>query len=269
MNRNAIYKAYAAVFCRKRFLPWNRMLFHMSLQGMGLLNHETMIASGEHHFLHSYLPRFQSPVIFDVGMNEGIYSEAVLAVAPNATIFAFEPNPKTFHRACARMNEHTNVAVINAACGKTAGRMTLYDYEGSEGTGHASLHPGVIELIHHHKSTQQEVDVVKLDGFADKYDIKYIDLLKVDTEGHESQVLAGAQRLIVENRVGAVHFEFNEMNIVSRSFCKDFVDLLPGFRFYRMLRDGLAPMGEYIPLWWELFAFQNIVALAPQTKLEY
>ena len=35
-----------------------------------------------------------------------------------------------------------------------------------------------------------------------------------------------------------------------------------------MVRDGLAPMGDYIPLWWELFAFQNIVALAPQTKFE-
>jgi len=268
MNHNAIYKAYAAVFCRKRFLKWNRMLFHMSLQGMGLLNYESQNASGERHFLRSYLPTCKSPVVFDVGMNEGIYSEDVLAVAPDATIFAFEPNPKTYQRACARMNEQANVTITNAACGKTAGSMTLYDYEGSEGSGHASLHPGVIELIHHQKSTQVEVDVVVLDDFADKCGIKYIDLLKVDTEGHESQVLAGTKRLIAENRVGAVHFEFNEMNIVSRCFFKDFVDLLPGFRFYRMVRDGLAPMGDYILLWWELFAFQNIVALAPQTKFE-
>jgi hypothetical protein len=51
------------------------------------------------------------------------------------------------------------------------------------------------------------------------------------------------------------------MNVVSRVFMKDFFDLMAGFEFYRTLRDGLMPLGQYSPMKCELFAFQNIVAL--------
>jgi hypothetical protein len=139
--------------------------------------------------------------------------------------------------------------------------MVLYDYAESEGTEHASLHAGVIEQLHKGTSDGRVVDVIDLDTFATEHDIPLIHLLKIDTEGHELEVLKGSLKLLRENRIRAIQFEFNEMNVASRVFAKDFYDLLPNYRFYRMLRDGLVPLGCYSPLWCELFAFQNIVAL--------
>jgi hypothetical protein len=85
-------------------------------------------------------------------------------------------------------------------------------------------------------------------------------LLKIDTEGHEASVLRGARETIAGRRIELVQFEFNAMNVASRTFFKDFVDLLPGYRFYRLLPDGRVPL-RYSPHACEIFAFQNVVAI--------
>ena len=79
-------------------------------------------------------------------------------------------------------------------------------------------------------------------------------------------VLRGASELIKEGRLGIVQFEFNTMNVFSRSFMRDFYQILPGYRFYRIVRDGLIAMGGYNPLMMELFGHQNIVAI-PETQV--
>ena len=91
-------------------------------------------------------------------------------------------------------------------------------------------------------------------------------LLKIDTEGHELEVLKGFEPYIRQNKVDLIHFEFNEMNVASRVFFKDFWEFLPNYDFYRMLQDGLIPIKNYNPVYCEIFAYQNIVA---KLKVEY
>jgi FkbM family methyltransferase len=217
--------------------------------------------SGEHYFLKQCLSSYQNPTVIDVGANEGLYCADVRTTNKDAQVFAFEPHPETYKRLLLHSHGIKNMTSINAACGSTAGQLALYDYAGSAGTGHASLHAGVIEEIHKGMSDQHIVDVIDLDTFASGHGISLIHLLKIDAEGHELEVLKGAANLLREKRIRAIQFEFNEMNVVSRVFFKDFCDLLPNYRFYRMLRYGLVALDPYTPLRCELFAFQNIVAL--------
>ena len=74
-------------------------------------------------------------------------------------------------------------------------------------------------------------------------------------------MLKGAVKTIENNIIDIIQIEFNEMNVVSRTFMKDLVDLLPSFTFYRLMPDGMRPLGEYNPVVYEIFAFQNIVAI--------
>jgi FkbM family methyltransferase len=263
MSRADLLDAYSFLFARKPFYTMNRWLFHASARGLGILNWKNAVASGERNFLRTYLGKIDNPVVVDFGANEGDYSADVLGFAKSGRVFAFEPNPATYSRLFARSRELKSLTPVNAACGSSPGRLQLYDYAGSQGTGHASLYPGVIEKIHKGKSQSVEVDVITLDDFAAGHGISTIDLLKIDVEGHELEVLKGATNLLAQARIKAIHFEFNEMNIVSHVFLKDFMDMLPGYRFNRMLRDGLVELTPYWPIFCELFAFQNIVALSP------
>jgi hypothetical protein len=72
-------------------------------------------------------------------------------------------------------------------------------------------------------------------------------------------VLKGAQKLIESKSINIIAFEFNMMNIVKRVFLKDFINILPGYSFYRLLQDGLIPL-SYNNLQ-EIFAYQNIIAI--------
>jgi FkbM family methyltransferase len=259
--RSVLLDIYAFVFARKYFFKLNRFFFDASIRGLGILNYKNNVVSGEHHFLKKYLSSCQNPTVVDVGANEGVYSVDVWAVNRDAHVFAFEPHPQTYARLLAYSSGQKNITAINAACGSEAGQLVLYDYAGSAGSGHASLHAGVIEGIHKGESDQHIVDVIDLDTFAMNHGISLIHLLKIDAEGHELEVLKGAANLLRESRIRAIQLEFNEMNVISGVFFKGFCDLLPNYKFYRMLRDGLVALDPYSPLRCELFAFQNIVAM--------
>ena len=150
---------------------------------------------------------------------------------------------------------------FNVGVGDSNGEISLYDYADNDGSTHASLYQEVIEGIHHSKAIEHKVKIIKLSDFVTEHGIDYIDLLKIDTEGNEMQVLLGLKDFIAEGKVGTIHFEFNEMNVISRVFFKDYFDLLPNYDFYRLLPNGMLPIKRYIPIDCEIFAYQNIVAI--------
>lgn len=66
-------------------------------------------------------------------------------------------------------------------------------------------------MVPHENASASTVRVVPLDQEAARLGIERIDLIKIDVEGYESKVLAGATRLLRERRIGAILCEFNEM----------------------------------------------------------
>ena len=46
-----------------------------------------------------------------------------------------------------------------------------------------------------------------IDNFCEKKKIKYIDLLKIDSEGHEEFILKGSKDLFKKNRVNVIYLE--------------------------------------------------------------
>ena len=69
------------------------------------------------------------------------------------------------------------------------------------------------------------------------------------------------KKLIKENSIEAIQFEFNQMNIQSRTFFKDFMDILDGYTFFRITSFGLIPLDNYSPIKNEIFAYQNIFSI--------
>ena len=256
----SIIRLYRFLFARKLFFRWNRLLYRCSLSGLGVLNYENGKVSGEERFLKDLLYRGRKEVIVDVGANVGNYSRKVLEINPAATVYAFEPHPKNFSRLISNIKDASFFAV-NAGVGGNDNVMTLYDYADRDGSSHASLYKDVIEGIHKQKSVEHKVRVVTLDSFFSDKQIDRIDLLKIDTEGNELDVLNGAENLLKRKIINAIHFEFNEMNAVSRTFFRDFFRRLTDYDFYRLLPDGMLEIKDYSPIFCEIFAYQNIVAI--------
>jgi FkbM family methyltransferase len=160
----------------------------------------------------------------------------------------------------------------NLGCAAEPGQLILYDYRAGDGDGggstHASLSHGAIVRGSDQPTSETPVEVVTLDNFCRQMNISNIRLLKIDTEGFELEVLKGAKDLISRQAIEIVQFEFNEMNPYTRVFLRDFIEILPGYRLYRLLPAGLLPLEPYVPLEHELFAFQNVIAVRRDVQFD-
>jgi FkbM family methyltransferase len=256
-----LVRLYRIVFARRAFLKLNRLLFRLSLSGMGILNYENDKVTGERHFLRSTLVSMShaSPCVVDVGANKGAYAARVSEINPQVRVLAFEPHPLTFK--ALQESVPDNVKTFNKAVGAAEGELELFDYCDADGSEHASIYKDVIESIHGRKSLSHTVEMVTLDAILKAENIARVDLLKIDTEGNELDVLRGAIEHISGGKIDVIHFEFNEMSVISRTFFKDIWDFLDGYDFYRLLPAGMYRLEKYEPLFCELFAFQNVVAI--------
>lgn len=258
---STIYKVYAYVFGRVLFVKMNKFLYQISLRGLGILNFQGDYLIGENAWIKNYLKDKKKPIVLDVGANVGNYSKTIFEVNQNAKVLAFEPHPSTFKKLMNNI-KFENFQAFNVGVGNSEGTLELYDYDTKDGSSHASLYKDVIKDLHKGNPISHSVEIITLDKLLNNQNITEIDLLKIDTEGNEYNVLLGIQSFLEKNKIQAIHMEFNEMNIVSKSSFKDFWDLLSNYNFYRILPGGgLLPIKNYSPIMTEIYAFQNIVAI--------
>jgi len=230
---------------------------------MGVSGYVESNLNGEDFLLRSILKKTDNFVILDVGANVGNYSNNAKLFSPSAQIYAFEPHPKTFQLLQIESFNHGYTA-LNLGCSDSRGEFELYDYQESDSCGseHASFFAEVFQDIYRSATKCWKVQVTTIDDFVKDRGISEIGLLKIDTEGNEYKVLQGARRSIQEGKINVIQFEFSHLNVVNRVFLKDFFDILHNnYSLYRLLPDGLAPLENYTPLSYEIFGYQNIVAV--------
>jgi FkbM family methyltransferase len=136
-------------------------------------------------------------LVVDAGANVGWFT---LLAAKNAKqVWAFEPEPSNFEllRRSIALNGYTNVEARQLAVSATDGEIALWLSEYSTG-----LH----STVRQSGSRKVTVACQRLDSlFPDAH----IGLLKIDVEGAEPEVLAGASRLIATGRIDAIVMEWN------------------------------------------------------------
>lgn len=258
--KRVLYTVYAYIFGNRIFLYFNKLLFQLSLRGMGILNHYNHTISGEKNFLNKILPKYNPNLIFDVGANVGNYTLAVLN-KNKCNIYAFEPNPPTADRLSNNLAPFKQVQVIELGMSDIVGEADIFDRDEQESTSQASLYREVFVSTERKEIKSTKIKLTTIDTFCNEKNIDKISLLKIDTEGNEYRILQGSRQLISEKRIDIIHFEFNSMNIASRVYFKDFKMLLQEYNFYRLLPFSLLKIDYNNPIEYELFAFQNIIAI--------
>lgn len=246
--------------------PLHERLHHAALVGMNYGGGSITESSGERAALRhaaSLLRDEGSPVIFDVGAHYGSFTKAALAeFGDRATVHAFEPS------AAARA-----VFETNRLGALQSGRAVLLPFGLAANKGAARLHAPVegwsIATLHADAFADrrgamkaEDVELRTMDEYCSHAGIERVHYLKLDTEGHELEVLRGAGRMLAEGRVDMVQFEFGEADLFSRVFFRDLHALLaPRYALHRILSGGLWPIDAYKPEL-EIFRTANYLAIA-------
>jgi len=125
-------------------------------------------------------------LVADVGANIGLFS-LYAACLGSKKIYAFEPVKGTFAELKKNISSNSfsnKIVAVNKAVGNKKGSVSIYfNYDVD---GRSSL-----DFLND-KSRSQKVQVILLDDFFKNK----VDFIKIDTEGHEEQVLLGAKRII-------------------------------------------------------------------------
>lgn len=242
---------------RQRFQGLYRRAHNLALTGLNY-GYADPVLNGEYAFLDRISKTWdENPVVLDVGAFHGAWSAAVLERASSATVHAFEPVPKSFAMLATNLDKMAEVHMC--AVGATAGNAEMF---APAAVGElASLHARDLSSFSLAPESIGVVPVRTLDDFSAERGITHIDLVKLDTEGHELSVLAGAARLLETGAIDALQFEFGGASLDARVFLRDIVGTLrPTYEVFRVLRDGLelVRMDERE----EIFTYANFVALS-------
>jgi FkbM family methyltransferase len=232
-----VYARFQMLTARKAFQPGFRVLRSIAASGMNYQpGHFT--TSGELAVLER-IRASGTPVdtIVDVGANIGEWSLAATEIFPEATVYSFEPASDTFEELERRLRGRRVIAV-HGALSDMSGTRTLRSVPGMSWM--SSLEELDLTRLNVEASETEDVPCFTLDEFCATHGLDSIDILKIDTEGHELAVLHGARGLLDTASVGYIQFELGAANLDTRTFLKDFVTLLGSrYRIFRILRDGL------------------------------
>jgi FkbM family methyltransferase len=184
----------------------------------------------------------QSPfILFDVGANDGAYLQSALPIlGTNARAWSFEPQSACFKILSHNFaNDHRVVLRNLALSDRQEAKEIFYDAAGD-----------TTASFHHHTGGDLErcetVPGTTLDEICQSEGIDRIHFLKIDTEGHEMQVLRGAAGMLQKGAIRAIQFEFGDTFLNTDHHFIDLWQLLsPDFRIFRILRHGLHELKHY------------------------
>lgn len=144
---------------------------------------------GELRFLWQFLRPGQTFV--DVGAHHGIYSiYASKKLRNQGRVIAFEPSPRERRRLNLhlKMNGISSVTVEPYAAGARNGWERLFVVQSGFTTMNSLRSPALDSVF-----KEIQVETRGLDEYVKERNLTELDLLKIDTEGAELEVLAGAQ----------------------------------------------------------------------------
>jgi FkbM family methyltransferase len=212
--------------------------------------------------------RTQNPVLLDVGANFGEWAKRIVAQHPGyRTLVMFEPQLVCIERL--KSLSIGRSVLIEAAVAKQAGTATFHTTDQVPGWGASSLYERQDTYFKVIDKKTIQVEVTTIDQVIVDQQIDVVDFMKMDIEGAELAALQGAQQALTRGAIRAVSFEFGSGNINSRTYFRDFWDLLTplGFKIYRMLPNGKTwPVERYDEMLEHFRGASNYVAALSAPK---
>jgi len=168
--------------------------------------------------IFSFLNNLNIQTVFDIGAHKGEFLKSVKQIKNISKIYSFEPQKKIFET-LKLLNEGNKIICLNLAVSENVSTKYLKINKKSSTSTFSEINSSSkwykikSLLIGGNLKTSfignEKVKTTTLDYICSNNKIEIIDLLKIDTEGHEEQVLKGAVNLINGKKIKYILIEFH------------------------------------------------------------
>jgi FkbM family methyltransferase len=139
--------------------------------------------------------------VIEVGANIGMHAIPLSRICHAGQVFCYEPQGPIFHILCGNiaLNGRLNIVARHMAVGGEVGRIKIAtsNYDTAWNYGSFSVASGFNNIGEYPAETGTDmVEMIALDSDPALQNLSRVDMLKIDAEGFEPNVLAGAKDLI-------------------------------------------------------------------------
>ncbi len=197
------------LFSRIYFYKFNILILKLVLRFIGYNHHGSLKESGEIHFLNK-ICKESSSLCIDIGAHKGEYSKYILENS-NHDVLAFEPIKSSFKKLKIFEKDYPKrFSIFNLALSNNVGEKKIYYDKANLQWSSLDKKIDKIDYLKNLKNFET-CKVTKLDIFLQvkKKLNKSIKLIKIDTEGHEYEVLQGSKNIIKKLKPKYIQIEYN------------------------------------------------------------
>lgn len=146
--------------------------------------------------------------VVEVGSADGRDAERYARLLPKARVLAFEPLPKSFETLKARTVGLPSLTAVNAAVADVRGKAEFNVGTWPDASSLLKARAMGSNYDTYAAPTHSiPVEVVTLDETCREHGITHIDLLKMDAQGAEMRILAGATDLLTRGAIRIIYSE--------------------------------------------------------------
>lgn len=151
-------------------------------------------------------------VCLDLGANVGMMTLALAALTPQGHVYAFEGSPETTLalQETVKANNLPNVGAYNVVVGRSTQSVKFFDMPDVRSSGHYVPADAPREVTSLWQDTSKMIlsQTKSVDDLVEELHIPKVDFIKIDVEGAELDVLAGAEKTLARWRPMLI-MEFN------------------------------------------------------------
>ena len=175
----------------------------------------------------NYIKKLNIKYFIDVGAH---YGETIKLFYKNFSIekiIAFEPSPKNFQKLLEKTKQFKNLKCYELGLGEKKEKVDFTQhFESSSSTltpinndsKYYKRKVAYLNMLSFSKSRnfQIKVDIDRLDNILAVNNVKKIDILKIDTEGHDFEVIKGLGNYL--HKVKYIYFEHHFHNMLKKNY---------------------------------------------------
>ena len=159
----------------------------------------------------------KNPIIFDVGANIGQSIERFKNIFPVSSIHSFEPGISEFLQLKEKYNNATDIFLNNIGIGEKITKRDFYCAAKSETSSFIKISKNTSWIksrskefntsVQNYSKKVPKISIDTIDNYCKNNSIKFIDILKIDTQGYEVNVLEGAKNTLKKKKISIIETE--------------------------------------------------------------